>query len=130
MKPNSLGRSEKLKSEKSISQLFETGKILSVSPVRLIYQKNSSSPGKFVKSGFAVPKKNFKRAVDRNLLKRRMREAYRVSKHILYTIHPEFLSGMEIMLIYQGRQIEEFEKIQNSISGLLKKLQQKIDAGR
>jgi ribonuclease P protein component len=126
MSSNTLGRSERLKSEKAINQLFETGTSLSVNPVRLIYQMNPATEKFPVKIGFAVPKKNFKRAVDRNLLKRRMREAYRLNKSLIAKeILPSF-SCLEIMLIYQSRKIEDYDKIRLSIIDLLKKLSSKI----
>ena len=126
MNLNTLGRSERLKSEKSISLLFETGSSLSVQPIRLIFLLKSSPENFPVKIGFAVPKKNFKRSVDRNLLKRRMREAYRLNKHILIKEGQSTLPGLEIMLIYQGQKVEDFDRICNSIKELLKKLSLKI----
>ena len=122
MNSNTLGRTERLKSEKSISQIFETGKSLSVYPLRLIYQLKSPENNVPVKIGFAVPKKNFKRAVDRNLIKRRMREAYRLNKQILQGENKVSVSGLEIMLIYQGKKSEDFEKISNCLKNLLNKL--------
>ncbi len=126
MNLNTLKRSEILKSEKSISSLFETGYSFTVQPIRLVFQINPSLETSNIKVGFAVPKKNFKRAVDRNLLKRRMREAFRTSKSIHFS--PEILisPGIELMLIYQGKEMEDYQKIRESISGLLKKLSLKV----
>ena len=127
MKRNTLGRGEHLKSEKSITGLFETGKSLSLHPIRLIYQPVPPSNNFPVKVGFAVPRKNFKRAVDRNLLKRRMREAYRLKKNLLVlSDNPGLIQGIDIMLVYQGHTIEDYNKISESIAGLLKKLAAKI----
>jgi len=125
MNRNTLGRSERLKSEKVISELFETGISMVVQPIRLIYQLKSSTENFPIKVGFAVPKKNFKRAVDRNLLKRRMREAYRLNKQLFFKEGSNTLTGLEIMLIYQGQKAEDFTKISESIIALLNKLSQK-----
>jgi ribonuclease P protein component len=122
MSQQTISRSERLKSRKSITSLFETGKSLSVPPIRMIYQFASPEEKLAVKIGFAVPKKNFKRAVDRNLLKRRMREAYRLNKQILIKNESGTYPGVEIMLIFHGLRIEEFDKISLSIKDLLKKL--------
>ena len=122
MNYNTLGRSERLKSEKAISELFETGISLVVQPIRLIYQLRTSAENFPVKVGFVVPKKNFKRAVDRNLLKRRMREAYRLNKQLFIKKGSDSFSGLEIMLIYQGQEAEDFKKISESIKALLNKL--------
>jgi ribonuclease P protein component len=122
MNRDTLGRSERLKSEKAISELFETGISLIIQPIRLIYQLKTSTENISVKVGFVVPKKNFKRAVDRNLLKRRMREAYRLNKQLIIKEGSNTLSGLEIMLIYQGQKAEDFTKISESIKALLNKL--------
>lgn len=122
MNLNTLGRSERLKSEKSISGLFETGKSLSVHPVRLIYQITTPTDNSPIKIGFAVPKKNFKRAVDRNLIKRRMREAFRQNKQLLINIETQSFQGLDIILVYQGLKVEDFNIISNCIKELLKKL--------
>jgi ribonuclease P protein component len=127
MNVKTFGRSERLKSEKAIEALFETGKSLYLQPIRLIFKQNLSAENSNTKVGFAVPKKNFKRAVDRNLLKRRMREAYRLNKPILFPDNSEHAVTMDIMLVYQGQKIEDFTIIKDSIGSLLKKLLQKTE---
>ena len=73
------GRKEKLKSRKQIDELFLQGKSFSVYPLRVTYRFISSdTPG--VQVGVTAGKKYFKRAVDRNRMKRLMREAYRLQK--------------------------------------------------
>lgn len=116
---NSFTRKERLKSDKSISELFESGYSLTIHPIRLIYRLKTPATSVPVKIGFVVPKKNFKRAVDRNLLKRRMREAYRLNKSILRS---EISTGFEIMLVYQGQEAEDYDKISATMVLLLKKL--------
>lgn len=122
MDHQSLRRSERLKSEKAISALFETGSSLSVPPIRLIYLLKSSPENIPIKIGFAVPKKNFKRAVDRNLIKRRMREAYRLNKYLITNEIENANPGIDIMLVYQGQKIEDYNKISHCVTELLKKL--------
>lgn len=126
MKENTLGRSERLKSEKGIGELFEKGYSLSSHPVRLVYLKNNHSDNTCIKTGFSVPKKNFKRAVDRNYLKRLMRESFRRNKHLLSFTTNSNPPSLDIMLIFQGKLSVDFTTIDNSITVLLKKLNQKI----
>jgi len=126
MNLNTLHRSERLKSAKSISQLFETGKSLFIHPIRLLYHINPSSECVLIKVGFAAPKKSFRRAIDRNILKRRMREAYRINKSKFLILDKSPFPGLEIMFIYQGKEIEDFTKISVCTIELLKKLSIKL----
>ena len=70
---------EKLKSQKTIEQLFLDGDSVSAYPLRLVYLKHGDSR----KVGVSVSKRNFKRAVDRIRIKRLLREAYRLNKTML-----------------------------------------------
>ncbi len=75
---------EKLKSRKLIARLFEEGKSVKKFPVRLVYLQTDHTSKAKVQAGFSVPKRNFKKAVDRNRIKRLIREAYRNQKPDLY----------------------------------------------
>ncbi len=126
MKLNTLKRSELLKSEKSITELFETGHSLFIYPVRLVFKARADQDISPIKVGFSVSKKNFKRAVDRNLIKRRMREGYRLNKQILFKDIPNDFRGLDIMFLYQGKSVEDFDKIRDCQCSLLNKLLHKI----
>lgn len=113
---NSFGKEEKLKSRKRIEQLFSEGKSVKAYPVIAVFLLNEDS---VIHSqvGFSVSKKRFKKAVDRNLVKRRMREAYRLNKEILSE------SGtVSMMFIYVGKTIPEYAEVEKSVVKALKKL--------
>ncbi|MBL0182209.1 MAG: ribonuclease P protein component [Chitinophagaceae bacterium] len=74
------GKTEKLKSRKTIEQLFAEGKSFSNFPFRVIW-KFTQTADAALQAGFTVSSKNFKNAVDRNRIKRLMREAYRLQKN-------------------------------------------------
>ncbi len=74
-----------------------------------------------VQAAFSVSKKNFKRAVMRNLLKRRMREAYRLNKGIVYQVFGRDRQ-LAVMFIYAGREEKEYELIEKSMKQALFKL--------
>ena len=76
----SYNKFEKLKSRKQIELLFAQGKSISSFPVKVFYLPVEHTPEHPVQVGVGVSARNFKKAVDRNTIKRRMREAYRLHK--------------------------------------------------
>jgi len=74
-----LTKAERLRSRKTISLLFEKGKSITMHPLKMLWLQTPNKEGSILQFTLAVPKKNFKRAVDRNRLKRQMREAMRKS---------------------------------------------------
>lgn len=79
-----------------------------------------------VKAMFVVPKKNFRKAHDRNKLKRRMREAYRLNKHNLY--QSETLQNRKLLLsfIYIGKKPCDFRDIELCMLNLNKKIEKLV----
>lgn len=118
-------KSERLHSKIEIEELFSRGQQFSLYPLKILYlkkeQKESPSSNRVL---FAVPKKRFKRAVDRNLLKRRIREAYRLNKDLLTRKGPEFY--LLIGYIYIGREIEEYQVIEKKLKLSLLRLNKVI----
>ena len=80
MKPNTYPRAEKLKQKKEIGQLFELGTWKTYNNLRVIFLDTANENPLPVKVGVSVSKRNFKKAVDRNRIKRLMRECYRLNK--------------------------------------------------
>ena len=93
-------RGERLKSRKVIEQLFKRGQSFAQYPLRIVWvdmeERRSEFPAQFALS---VSKKKFKRAVDRNRIRRLVREAYRLNKHVLY----EGLEDWRIGALEDGR---------------------------
>ena len=97
-----LPRSERLSGVTAVSELFSRGKTGTSGCIRYRFMKRADdAPSRIVVS---VPKRSFKRAVKRNLLKRRMRESYRLQKDLLG-------SGVDILFIYSSREILPFEAV-------------------
>ncbi len=80
-----LGKKERLKSSKIIQKLYSEGKSIKVFPLRMVYLQTKHSSDFPAQFGVSVPKRNFKKAVDRNRLKRLIRETYRLNKYIVYS---------------------------------------------
>ena len=70
----------------------------------------------------SVPKRLFKRAVDRNLLKRRIREAYRNQKPEFYSTLMEIGINVQLVIHYRGQEIEDFQAIEQRLKLAMKQL--------
>ncbi len=117
-----LKKENKLKSSKAIQSLFASGKSFSNFPLKVYWLVIEES--NFLKAGFGVSSRNFKKATDRNKIKRLIREAYRLQKNKLESAVNTNGKGMNIFFIYTGKDVPDFktifEKTDNSINRLLK----------
>ncbi|MAD97794.1 MAG: ribonuclease P protein component [Flavobacteriaceae bacterium] len=111
-------KNERLKSKKQIENLFSKGKLLHQFPLQIRYQSVRSEDTYPLKVAFSVPKRNFKKAVDRNRIKRLLRECYRHQKHKLYESNIE---PYNLMILYIGKEEPEYQKLFNDLDTLLSK---------
>ena len=81
---NTLGKQERLKSKKLIEKLYSEGDSVKTFPLRMMYVQTAHTSEFPCQVGVSVAKRNYKLAVDRNRLKRLMRETYRLQKQIVY----------------------------------------------
>lgn len=109
-------KAEKLKQQNQIKTLFTQGKTLKHPPIKLVFSVLDEKPSKV---GVSVPKRYFKKAVDRNRIKRQIREAYRLHKMILNDTKESYA----LMFIYLSQGEKEFADIQAAVKHLLFKLQ-------
>ncbi len=128
MKQYSFGKKERLKSTKTISTLFREGKSLFKYPVKLVYInlpcKSQSFP---VQATVSVSKKKFRKAVDRNRIKRLLREAYRLEKStLIHYVTDQELGHIALMLIYIADKELPLKSLQKSIKILLSQLQKQL----
>jgi ribonuclease P protein component len=121
-KGHSFTKNERLCSLKLIEELFKSGNVFFQYPFRIIWNEAESTLPCQSQLVIAVPKRNFKRAVDRNLVKRLIREGFRTQKDILNA--PLSEKGLKIifMIQYTGKEIAKFNKISDSMAIALKKL--------
>jgi ribonuclease P protein component len=127
MPTHTLNKLERLKGHTKIRSVFNAGEKFKVFPLTVFYLFEDrtelaqiSSP---LKMGVAVGTRNFKKAVDRNLLKRRIREAYRIQNTAL---KQQVLSSpfeLSLFYIYGDNQIHEYANISMAIKKSLDKLQ-------
>jgi len=119
-----LGKNERLKSRKQIEQLFSKGKSFPLSPFRIYYQATPliTSSSSTLQFGAGVSGKNFKRAVDRNRVKRLTREAYRLQKKQLQEATIEKKLQLNIFFIYTGKELPAFNIVREKVNVILNKL--------
>jgi len=110
---------ERLKNDKEISRLFEEGKSITVFPIRLIYLFRDGDKQEHIKAAFTASKRNFKKAVDRNRIKRLLRESYRLNKPQLYRSLDT--KNYIFMFIYIGKEAVNMDTINEKIRLLFDK---------
>jgi len=115
-------KSERLCSVKLIADLFETGEVIHSSNLKLLWKVSTSklpSPAQIV---ITVPRKNIKRAVIRNTIKRRLREAYRKNKTYLYDVLNAEEIQLVMIVIYKPCRVLSYNLIEKSVADLLRTL--------
>jgi ribonuclease P protein component len=127
--PYTLGKNDKLKSRKSIEQLFKEGKSFSNFPFRVLYLQAATGNlhGEFLKghlqTAFSVSKRYFKKAVDRNRIKRLMREGWRLQKNELLNNCKTSNTSLLVFIIYTGNELPEYTVVFEKIGIVIKRLQ-------
>lgn len=134
---NTYSKNEKLKSRKALEGLFAAGKSFSVFPIKVFYTlseiQNSSlladskeRPLGNVHAGVGVSSKIFKKANDRNKVKRLLREVYRTQKHPLYTAMEQKTQSLDVFFLYIGKELPEYAGLKETMEKVLEKLVRKI----
>lgn len=119
------GGKERLKSSIVIQNLFTEGQSFTQYPIKIFYLPCSFSDGSKLKVGVSVGKKHFKKAVDRNRMKRLLREGYRLNKHLLFN---NISSSYALMILYIGKDGTDFDTVNAKIKQALKKLSERLAA--
>lgn len=121
-------KKDKLKSRKQTQNLFSNGKAIGVFPIKLIYTIEAVDTAGVLKAGVGAPTRTFRKAVQRNRVKRLLREAYRLEK-------PTFLSQfslehkrINLFFLYGNAEVLPQAEIQNKVRTALALLAQKLNA--
>jgi ribonuclease P protein component len=109
---------ERLKSQKTIDNLFTKGKSVSKYPLRLVYVALEDHATEKVTMGVSVSKKYFKKAVDRNYFKRVLRECYRLNQHLL---KENLDKPYAFMFFYQTKETLSYQEIDKKTKELFQK---------
>ena len=112
---NTLPKAERLCGKTGISRLLAEGRHGSVPCLRYLYLKGTGNESNRIL--ISVPKKSFKRAVKRNLLKRRIRESWRKQKHDLAAE-----GGIDILFMYTTKEVLEYAQIYTAVGQVIEKI--------
>lgn len=122
MKTHTFSKEERLCSKRLIDSLFRNGSSFFVYPYRIIFARvDGLQPN--VQVLLSVSKRRFRHAVQRNLLKRRMREAYRLQKgERLYPAFEGKPFGLTLAIQYVGKEVLDYAYMYKRMTEVLKKL--------
>ena len=122
-----MAKRDRLKSDKIIARLFESGQTLRKYPIILRWIEVEPEEGKGpLLFSVSVSRRNFKSAVARNRLKRRIREAFRLNSPDLRDYLREQGRQMALMFIFTGKDEVEFERISHIVVSLIQRLEAEI----
>ena len=117
--PNTLPKKERLCGKTGIEKLLARGRHGNMSELRYIFLSGTEMP--YNRILVSVPKKLFKRAVKRNLLKRRIRECWRKQKHSLNA-----QAGIDILFIYSTKEILTYQDIYVRVGQIIEKINERV----
>ncbi len=115
-------KTHRLTGEIRIARLFTQGKAFMAFPLRVVYFINKENKSQHPQIVFSVPKKRFKKAVDRNLIKRRLREIYRLNNTRLFASVLQKDYTIHIGISYIANEILPYKQIEKKMIEALDKL--------
>lgn len=119
-------KTERLCSRKILTGLFENGSVLYYSYYKVVWSKIPGPGMHPAQTAFSVSKKGFRHAVTRNLIKRRMKEAYRKNKYILYDFLTAENIRVALIIVFKENTIPDYLPIEKSMNEMLVRLTDKI----
>ena len=119
-------KADKLKSRKTIDELFSKGNSFSNFPFKVIWLPKNKEASLQVAVG--VSSRNFKKATERNRIKRLMKEAYRLQKEKLQVQLQQQDQQLSVFILYMGKELPEYEVVFEKIGTIINRLIKFADA--
>jgi len=117
-------KAERLKSRKLIAALFKEGNSFVTYPLRVVWVKAPLPTNEFpIQFTLSVPRRRFRKASQRNVLRRRIRNAYRLHKHQLYQTLEGRDEQFAMMFLYVGKEPLPYSSIEKAAQKAMKRLQ-------
>jgi ribonuclease P protein component len=120
-----LGKGERLKSRKIIEELFNEGKSFSSGSIRVLYLYTEN--GTVVQFGAGASTRNFKKSVDRNCIKRLLREAWRLQKSPLVDLLLKQNRKLAVFFIWSAKDLPEYKMVSDSTAKAISRLEKIIN---
>ncbi|HVU54175.1 MAG TPA: ribonuclease P protein component [Puia sp.] len=147
-----LGKDQRLKSRKRIERIFREGKSFNVFPYRVYYMLEDTAPApaslagpagvktlpsgpartagikplSSLQAGFGAGSRHFKKAVDRNRIKRMTREAYRLQKGALGQVVEQRKLSLSVFFVYTGKELPDYRLVSTRIGVALEKIEKEL----
>lgn len=115
-------KSQRLTGKKEIDAVYNDGKILKKYPFVVKYLRPVEMEKECLKGVFAVPKRRIPRAVKRNRIRRMLKEAYRLNKHLLEEALGKNKQKMALFFVYTGKENVTYHQLEEKIRLILKEL--------
>ena len=115
----SLHKTEKLCSRNAVNRLFAEGKPAKAYPLRAVYAESRRTYGAPAQFMITIPKKKIRKAVGRVLLRRRVREAYRLNRNLLLPLLESTGKKVDIAFIYVSDEEKSYHSIEKRVQAIL-----------
>ena len=125
MKVFSYDKKEKLKSRKQLEDIFTSGKMFTVFPIKVFFKKVEEQDA-IIKTGVGVSKRLLKKAVDRNRVKRLLRETYRTEKVLLQNALSGSNKKIKMFFLYIDTTLPTLKMLQQKMKTVIEKLTNEV----